>query len=497
MAQMKPIGEVATDSFPVLGFRINHRDPRALPASAFTVEDAGKEMKFQVEATAPNDSGQTRDILILWELLPAKARDAQNKFFRQVILSALPRILGEGDRVNVATFAWTDQAKGEKTLSPLMPDFTNDTASLAKVVGVAKAPGGKGIDNAHGSELYPALKEGIGLLAPSRAAKVLLVLSAEFPNIFNPGGEVGMVTAEARKADVAVYNLRYQQMAPKYNLDDVAKNTYGLSMEVAKDRPGQATDTLVGWSRAALQRSLGMDYAFTLTTESPRDGKTHSLHVKAGTETLELNYTPPGLGLGGWIKENLVLFIVVVVLLLAAAGGLVWWLRRRRQQEEARIAEEQRKLEEVQARGRETEDKLSQQRQQVERMQREEQDKQRRADDAKRKEAAEAERQAMLKEMFANGKQPRITAVVGGKPVTIELPSHVTTVGRDAGCDLQIADPTISRTHFQIIYQDRKYLLVDLGSTNGTLLNGHRVTSAELRHGDQIKAGEAILSFYI
>ncbi len=436
--------------------------------------------------------------LIIWEYLPSKARDAQNKYFRQLILNALPDLLkSEADEINIANFAWTDKNDGSKTLNFLGDGFGTDTAGLRVSVKNVKAPNGKGIDEGHGSELYPAISEGVKQLAKAKSrAKVLVVLSAEFANIYGPS-EYGPIIEDARKADVAVYNLRYQQMSEKYSLNNIADRTYGRSYEVKKDGLDDATSTLIEFADEATQRALGMDYGFTFESAIPKDGKSHSVQLVAGNEKLTVTYNAPSKSFGEWVRDNRALFIALLVLIIGFGAGLFLWMRKRKQNEETRQAEEKRKLEEVKARSAETEQRVAQQNQQLSQMQREELDRQRKADEAKRRAEAELEAKTLLSEMYANGKQPRLTTMVNGAPLTMDLPSPVTTVGREAGCDVQFNLSTISRTHFQVIYQGGKYLLLDLGSTNGTSLNGSRIQQAELRHGDEIKAGEAILHFYI
>jgi len=63
-------------------------------------------------------------------------------------------------------------------------------------------------------------------------------------------------------------------------------------------------------------------------------------------------------------------------------------------------------------------------------------------------------------------------------------------VGRSPTSDFPIIDPTISRRHAQILRQDDKILVRDLGSSNGTYVNGVRVESAELKTGDLVTFGK-------
>lgn len=77
---------------------------------------------------------------------------------------------------------------------------------------------------------------------------------------------------------------------------------------------------------------------------------------------------------------------------------------------------------------------------------------------------------------------------------TFELTNIQTTVGRSPESDITFTDPEISRKHSQLTRQlDGSYTLADLGSTNGTFLNGERLTHAvNVSHGDMINFGDAI-----
>ena len=71
-------------------------------------------------------------------------------------------------------------------------------------------------------------------------------------------------------------------------------------------------------------------------------------------------------------------------------------------------------------------------------------------------------------------------------------------LGRDADrCDLVISDVSVSGKHamVQVDPEAGRYGLLDLGSRNGTLLNGQRVESCALRDGDKVFLGETVLKF--
>lgn len=75
----------------------------------------------------------------------------------------------------------------------------------------------------------------------------------------------------------------------------------------------------------------------------------------------------------------------------------------------------------------------------------------------------------------------------------IAIDKQVMTIGRDAESDLQLNDPSVSRHHATLrrIYTD--LYIEDLGSTNGTHLNGRPVTKHVLKPGDQLAIGSYLL----
>lgn len=78
----------------------------------------------------------------------------------------------------------------------------------------------------------------------------------------------------------------------------------------------------------------------------------------------------------------------------------------------------------------------------------------------------------------------QLIPVVGGPP--IELDRDVTVVGRNPSCDLQLEHKTVSKIHCVLVRTDGLVLLRDLGSTNGTRVNGQRVRRAALMPDDEI-----------
>jgi pSer/pThr/pTyr-binding forkhead associated (FHA) protein len=70
----------------------------------------------------------------------------------------------------------------------------------------------------------------------------------------------------------------------------------------------------------------------------------------------------------------------------------------------------------------------------------------------------------------------------------------VTVLGRSSEADVLLDDPYASEFHMRLVAQENGMVLHDLGSTNGTYINGRRVTApTTLRRGDTIQVGKTVM----
>lgn len=72
--------------------------------------------------------------------------------------------------------------------------------------------------------------------------------------------------------------------------------------------------------------------------------------------------------------------------------------------------------------------------------------------------------------------------------------TNVTVLGRSDEADVALHDPYASEFHMRLVAQDNGITLHDLGSTNGTYVNGRRVVApTQLRKGDTIQVGKTVM----
>jgi hypothetical protein len=91
--------------------------------------------------------------------------------------------------------------------------------------------------------------------------------------------------------------------------------------------------------------------------------------------------------------------------------------------------------------------------------------------------------------------EPReiVTLTISGK--SRELTAARVVLGRSRECDIRIADVNVSRRHSEVRQEGPEHWVADLGSTNGTIVNGKRVDRARLEDGDVITLGSTEIVF--
>jgi hypothetical protein len=95
------------------------------------------------------------------------------------------------------------------------------------------------------------------------------------------------------------------------------------------------------------------------------------------------------------------------------------------------------------------------------------------------------------------GQNGRTVGLVSGDGRTYPLQMGSTVIGRGDQANLRLPDVGISRRHARLDYDGNQVVLTDLGSTNGTMVNGQRVSAVALNPGDMIQLGTTTLTFRV
>ena len=101
----------------------------------------------------------------------------------------------------------------------------------------------------------------------------------------------------------------------------------------------------------------------------------------------------------------------------------------------------------------------------------------------------------------AEGRSRAVLVICNGgfEGMRHELSGDETIIGRNPTTDITLLDESISREHAIVALDEATgtYTLEDLQSTNGSKVNGKRVRSAELAHGDEIQIGHTKFKFLL
>lgn len=95
------------------------------------------------------------------------------------------------------------------------------------------------------------------------------------------------------------------------------------------------------------------------------------------------------------------------------------------------------------------------------------------------------------------GQGGRNVRLVSGDGRTYPLAIGQTVIGRGDQANMRLPDVGISRRHARLDFDGAQVILTDLGSTNGTMVNGQRVSAVALNPGDMIQLGTTTLTFRV
>lgn len=88
-----------------------------------------------------------------------------------------------------------------------------------------------------------------------------------------------------------------------------------------------------------------------------------------------------------------------------------------------------------------------------------------------------------------------LSHVAGRRQNNVRITEEEAVIGRDASCDVVFLDDGVSRRHCRIIRTETEFILEDLGSSNGTYVDGVPIVSCTLHGGDCVQIGHSMFLF--
>jgi len=273
----------------------------------------------------------------------------------------------------------------------------------------------------------------------------------------------------------------------------------------------------------ALKRHYGFNYTFSYDTKVEQDGKLHTVSIKVDGQAIEEKFQAPACDIAYFIKKNTILVILILIVIISFIIGLVLFLKKKKEKElalqaekEAQQTEKLRQIE-IQRQKDKEEQVKKQELQQLENERLEQKMREEREEQLRFQQRLEAEKLAeqrqreqqlldkqqeeqikrLTEEMRNNrGGFPSLKIVSHGLNKDFVINKPIISFGREKHLnDFFLQEPTVSGKHFEIQYFGGDYFIQDVGSTNGTKINGMAVRRHKLKHNDIIQAGKAQMMF--
>jgi hypothetical protein len=444
------------------------------------VVEEGNQLNFNF-GQAPDssaDTGKNKAVFLLMEASGFTYGTAMNSFKTAVIESLSG--LRTGDQVNVAYFGKAN--KSNKTLNMLSAEFTRDITTLKNEI-TSKVTASR--DTTYVADVYKAIYEALDYMAEKQNLpqnKQLIVLSAAINNSRSPIKAEDCIE-KAQRLKIPIYTITYKtgnRYAPD-NFVRLSDRTNGETT-LAKTLDEIRTVTRDFITLPPAKPASAGAYMLEFTTTNPQNGRIFQYEVRYKGQRQAATYKAPEAKAG--FVANYGVYVIGIVLLLA--GGMAWFVYQTRQK---KIAYETNKFPEQEARLRENEAKEI----------REQQAGQQPETRSFKNPVSQAPPKDLKQTMIAGRPTaPALQVAAGTFSQTFTLDRPQVSVGRAAGNDIVIPESTVSGKHATITHEGGNFYITDLGSTNGTFINNHRVQGKHLlKPGETIRMGAAQVTLVV
>ena len=513
-AQVKVNSEVKLINYPSISFDVSNRNPNFKTENNynfFKISGSNQVLIDSVLMTQVKDtvnySKKNKCVLILVESINNVQRIEQVNTFFRALENSIPKFVNPGDLIQIASFHLRQD--NTKIINLLHTDFTDDIKVLKDAIENYDASKNK--ETKVVSEIPGAILEGIDLLVDVQKdySKSILLLSEERTNKYSTQKTFVNVIKIAQEKDIVINTIKYNRSDYRQHTNPIlAAETYGESNvlklsrgNLKKTNPTKQfqADTLISYVlNNVVRRSKGTIANATLVLEDVySDGREQQIIIKElnSPYSSEFIYNAPGNWYFGQFQTKPFLTIsfsiLLIILILLATKKIktkqkvnkLKLLKEAKQQRENNLKQQTeilnqkkeivsiKKLEEVRKNDLHAAQLLN---------------------DKKIKE------DKLLQQMKALGNFPILKFSDSKKSDSFEINKPLISFGRDKNTsDVHISNLNISRKHFSIVFKASNYMIIDNNSTNGMIINGYKLKSSTLKHGDIIEIADATFTFYL
>lgn len=440
---------------------------------------------------------------VLFVVLNHQAHRDRTQWYQNVLESAVNKnMMQAGDEFALVSFDCNRPEYGpikKQLLFPEEPNFTSGTQIFGSQIRAINSRKKLHKDNCQKiGDIYGAISEAIEIMdeMDTKNSKSIVVLADDWSI---PELNID-ITGKARDANIPIYGITYfQNIKRDYGIEDICEKTFGDYAIDRKNRVDYMSDELVRFMDFQIERASGLTYSFSFISPHNKDGENHSVRVqyKALSNVATFQYLEPTYTFEDWIKDNPAVFAFLSITILAIITLMIILLKRRsKRRRELKILQDE-ELKRVHNKQLKADSKVAKQAKEIENMRLDQQKREQKLKDVENQKRISEENKVKLQAMSSRGNLPWFTYSLDGNEGSIEMNSPEFSFGRGDDVDFTVNNNTVSRSHFVVTFDNKSYRLQDLNSSNGTFLNGSKVSNAILKHGDVIQAGEIVLTFHI
>ena len=511
-AQIKVNSEVDLTNYPTISFDINNRNPdfkTDLNYNFFRLSNAKEVLIDSVTIRKINDtinySKKNKCVLILIESINNPDRYEQVNTFFKALNNSLEEFVNSGDKIQIATFHL--RRDDTRVIVPLHNNFIDDTRLLKKAINDFDDSSNR--ERKLVSEIPGAIREGIDLLSeiPKSFNKSILMMSEESVNNYS-SEKIEDVINYALEREVVINTIKYNRYNHRQHaVPFLADQSYGEShvLDVSagnlrstnKRKQIQAEKIISSTLNNAVKRAKGSKSRATIFLKDVyNDGSEYKLKIKEINSNYvhEFTFKAPGNWYLGQFEKKPLITSLVSVFLIILVFLIFKKLKTKQQLNKLKLLNE--KQTQIQIQKKQQTELLNQQKE-IESLKEQEQQRLNDQNNAKFLRDKKNRESKLIKEMHALGAFPILKFVDSKNTNSYEINKPSMSVGRDESNDIHILNTNISRTHFTIIFQASNYIIVDNESTNGMIINGHKLKKSSLKNGDIIEIADATFTFYL
>ena len=497
------VSGVKSKSYPEFSAQLSVRNPDKIDESKISFFEGDTELKVTFsDPKVANDVSKNKSVLFV--VLNHQAHRDRTRWYQGVLRNAMNKnMMQAGDEFSIVSFDCSRPEYGDiekQLLFPKNPNFTKNPSDFGSQVNSIDMSKRRHRDNCQKiGDIYGAIVEAIKIMEglETQNSKSIVVLADDWS-----GGVVReeIIGKDARKYDIPIYGITYYQNIKRdYGIKDICENSYGAYAIDRSNRVDEMSDRLLEFMNNQIQRASGWVYDISFKSPHNKDGKNHAVRVqyKSDKQITGFQYSDPKQTFSDWVNANMLLFIGLIALFLLVVILIVVFVKKRKRErlEAERLQDEE--LDRVRSQQENADSKVAQQQQELQNMKAAESAKLQKEEAAKRKKEKEEQDAVKVQEMSARGNLPWFTFDFNGTSGSIEMNAPEFSFGRGKDVSYTLNHKTVSRNHFVVSFDNGSYSIQDLGSSNGTLVNGVKVSQSKLNHGDVIGVGEILLTFHI